>query len=130
MDLINVVSAVATVAALALAAWQYVEGRKAARRERAHLSAQDEWLRSATDLLIVAAETADQIVQRGKRADVTVPELQGLARVVRRQLAGQVRQLQEETAVLRNWRIGRSVDSSADATPDPSTDPPPPGDDD
>jgi hypothetical protein len=56
--------------------------------------------------VIVAAETADHIVQRSKNTNATRAEFGGVARVVRRQLSEHVRQLQQETAVMQNLQLG------------------------
>jgi hypothetical protein len=101
------------VDALGLASWQYIEGRRRTKREHARLGTQREWRQAATHSRIVAAETADHIGQRAKVRTVRKTGLGELARVLRRQLADQVRQMQQATAVVEQWQIGKTIDSSA-----------------
>jgi hypothetical protein len=113
MDAVNLAAAVATIAALLLAMWQYAEGRRRTRTEKERLAAQSERLRLFADAAIGMAETIDHIVQRTKEDDVTWPEIRSLARASRRQATGLVQQLRDEDALLRDLPVARTVVSAA-----------------
>lgn len=113
MNTVNLIAALATIAALILAVWQYAEGRRRTRTERERLAAQSERLRLISAAAIVTAEMLDHIVQRTKEADVTMSEIRSLARASRRQATGLFEQLRDEDTFLRSLPIARTVVSAS-----------------
>ncbi|HEX8630239.1 MAG TPA: hypothetical protein VF755_18940 [Catenuloplanes sp.] len=107
MDVVDIIAAVATCLALALAAYQYLETRRVRTTERERIAFQRERLRTALAATVVGAETADLIVQKGKQDDATIAELQNMARILRGNLAVIARQLQGSEQMLQGWEVGR-----------------------
>lgn len=106
MDALNVAAAIATIASLLVALWQYLAARHIRQTERERVVMQRERLRAAVAAAMQGAEAADLIVQRGKDEDVTIPELQNVARIIRGNLLLLTKQLMYERSLLAGWRVG------------------------
>lgn len=116
MGALNVAAAIATVASLFVALWQYLVARHAKLTERERVIMQRERLRTAVAEAMQGAETADMIVQRAKEQDVTIEELQNIARIIRGNLTLLTKQLMYERSLLAGWRVGHLMKS--DPPPD------------
>lgn len=112
MDALNVVAAIVGLASAAFAVWQYVEQRRKAATERTRVAAQQERLRMVLASAISGVGAADLIVQRAKDDDVSVSELQSVARVLRGSLMNLARQIEAEDRVLAHWEYGKSFQSA------------------
>lgn len=118
MDASNVIAAVsAAIAALGLglAGLQFFGARQHARGERERLAQQQERLRTAVSTALLGTESADLIVQRAKDKDVTVAELQSIARVLRGSLTILARQLDDERRNVADASESRAFRSVAQA---------------
>ncbi len=107
----GVVASVATVISTLLALWQYWKQRSAALSERERIILQKERLRTAVAVAMSGAEAVNLIIQRGKQDDVTITELQSIARTVRGNLVLLTRQLEQEASFLENWQYGQLTSS-------------------
>ncbi|SCG76202.1 hypothetical protein [Micromonospora coxensis] len=108
MDVLNVLAAIVGFASAAFAVWVYVEQRRKAATERSRVAAQQERLRMALATTSSCLGAADLIVQRSKQDDVSVVELQNIARVLRGSLGNLARQIEAEDQVLAHWEFGKS----------------------
>jgi hypothetical protein len=103
---IATISAVIAAAGVFLAAIQYLENKRRTRTERERLAAQEERLRRAVAAAHVGSQSADLIVQRAKEPDVSVTELQNIARVLRGTLDVLTGQLSDEERAIAAHREG------------------------
>jgi hypothetical protein len=105
----NVIATISTVIAGAgvfLAAIQYLENKRRTRTERERLAGQEERLRTAVTAAHVGSQSADLIVQRAKEPDVSVTELQNIARILRGTLEVLAEQLSDEKREIAARREG------------------------
>lgn len=103
-NVIAIVSAVIAACGLSLAIVQHAQRRQQKASEAERLAQQRERLRTAVAGAISGAETADLIVQRGKKDDCTIPELQNVARALRQTLSLLANQLSDEDKQVVAWR--------------------------
>jgi hypothetical protein len=103
-DLIATISAAIAALGLLLALIQFLDKRRTAVSEAERLAQQRERLRTAAAGAVSGAELADLIVQRAKEPDVTVPELQNVARALRQTLSLLAAQLNDEDRQVLSWR--------------------------
>jgi hypothetical protein len=115
-DVIAVVSAVIAALTLGVAALQYLDAKRRRKTEAERLAAQHERLRTAVSAAVVAANSADLIVQRAKADDVSIAELQNIARVLRGTLSTLASQLDHEQKELALRRDGNAFVSAGAAT--------------
>lgn len=120
MDSLNLAAALATVAAFLLALWQFLGARHRAQTEAERIALQRERLRNSARVAIASAEVADLVVQRTKDPNVTMPELQNIARTLRMNLSLLAKQLGQEDRHLANWHYGQLIQSSQEVTKDAS----------
>jgi hypothetical protein len=115
-------AAVATIASLVLAGWQYRRHRRTVEAEAERVDAQQQRLTNAHAAALSTRDAADAIVQRSKVKGVTVAELGQHARAIRAQLRVLEKQLAAEDELLRGWRpegrtfASESPDMSSAAT--------------
>jgi hypothetical protein len=109
VNVLNVIAAIATCAAFLLAAWQFFTSRRKEATERERIALQRERLRTASIAAFAGAEGMDLIVQRTKDDDVTLAEIQNIARVLRRNLVLLGHQLEQEDRLLKGWEFGHFV---------------------
>lgn len=112
MTFLYAAAAAVTVMAFCLSGIEYIQTRHKRNVEEQRVVLQKERLRSALIASISAAEGADLIVQRSKEPDITIAELQSVARVLRGNLGLLARQLQQEEEFLHGWKFGRLVTQS------------------
>ncbi len=107
MDVLNAVAAIATVVALGLAVWQYLESRRRVVTERERIALQRTRLRAAAESAALGKATADLIVQRSKEPGMTATQLGDLARVVRGQLDQLAETIEREERTIGDWGYSR-----------------------
>jgi hypothetical protein len=109
VEAFNLVMALVGGIASCIAIWQFVEARQKSAREKERLAVQlsrnDVALRSA----VLGAQMADTMVQRAKQDDVTIAEMQNLARVIRGSLLALTLELEEQHKVIEMWSAGRRL---------------------
>lgn len=97
-------AAVATIASLFFAVWQYRRRDQVITAEAGRITSQRQRLRNAQASVVWARDATDAIVQRSKQKGVTLAELGHEARAVRAQLRLLVDQLAEEDKTLQKWQ--------------------------
>jgi len=112
VDAFNLVAAASSILALAFAVWQYAKARQERAREEERLAAQNRAVKAALGAALAGAHASDLIVQRAKDPDATVRELQNLARVARGVAFSLASQLEEQSALLRQWEFGQRMTQS------------------
>ena len=112
MQTFNVIAGIVSIIAFGLAIWQTLEARRMKQLERERLDSQLRRNRSVLKSAVTGAQTADLIVQRAKENNVTVHELQSLARAIRGSLLFLASELDDQHSVLKAWRFGRDLTQS------------------
>jgi hypothetical protein len=113
MDIFNIIAGSVTIIAFALAVWQYQTARNASARSRERMALQQQKNESALRTAIIGAQNANLIVQRAKDENVTVAELQTIARSTRGILLYLAQELESQSKVLAAWRFGKEMVESA-----------------
>jgi hypothetical protein len=111
----NVIAIVAAVVAslrLFVAALQYLDNRRRKRSEREILAQREERLRTAEMAAVMAARTADLIVQRGKENKVDRSALTDFARILRGDLVVLAKHLSDEVSEIPPTADSESLDSA------------------
>jgi hypothetical protein len=114
---IAIVSAIIAAGSLAIAVLQYLLARQKAVNENERLANQVVRLRTARTAARAAVESTNLIVQRAKGADVTVVELQNLARLARGTLGLLADQLQAEVLQVERQDSSALFRSQSDDQP-------------
>jgi hypothetical protein len=123
MDTFNIIAGSVGIIAFALAVWQYQAARNASARSRERMALQQQKNESALRTAIIGAQNANLIVQRAKCENVTVAELQSIARSTRGILLYLAQELESQAKVLEAWRFGRDmVESVAPDVPEEKND--------
>ncbi|GHJ17857.1 MULTISPECIES: hypothetical protein [unclassified Micromonospora] len=112
MNPLSLVAAIVGIASAAFGVWQYIEQRRKAANEKVRIAAQQERLRMVLATAVSGVGAADLIVQRAKEGDVSVAELQSVARVLRGSLLNLARQIESEDRALARWQYGESFQSA------------------
>jgi hypothetical protein len=109
-------AAIATIASLFVALWQFIDSRHVKERERDRIVEQRERLRTAIAVATKGAESADLIVQRTKDPDVSMAELRNIARLIRLDMRLLEEQLEGQRSLLADWQVGNLVMSRGAGT--------------
>ncbi len=126
VDLFNLVAGGIGIVSFAFALWQHglhreqrAKDEERRRKEEERLAAQARRAAAAVRLAVVGAQHADVAVQRAKRPDVTVGELQSLARLTRATLLTLATELEGDQQVMQSLASGQLMLASQDHTVQP-----------
>ncbi|MDQ3756522.1 MAG: hypothetical protein M3394_01570 [Actinomycetota bacterium] len=99
--MIETATGIAGIVGVLVAVAQFATERQRRKSQAERIAEQRERLAGARASAVTGYHSADLIVQRAKAADVTVPELQNLARIVRGHLGILAQQLAHEQESLQ-----------------------------
>lgn len=112
MDWLNIIFGLVGVASLVFSIYTYYKTESKKAIEAAKTAMIQERIRNAHFAVTNALNTVDTIVQLSKKDDVTVKQLQDLARVARKQTFILGKQLEIEEKRLEGWRFGEMIESN------------------
>jgi hypothetical protein len=116
MDWLNVFFGLIGIASLVFSFYTYYKTESKKSIEAAKAAMQKERARNSYYSLISILHSIDSIVQIPKKGEVTVEQLQDLARVARGQVYVLAKQLQADQNRLKNWKFGQLIESELNAT--------------
>ncbi|WP_327106828.1 hypothetical protein [Nonomuraea glycinis] len=125
MLLITVAPTVVAVLSLGLALAQFLTARRTKQSDREKIVQQAEMLRMAANSAVMNAEMAQLIIRRIEEDDITVKEIQNIARIIRLQMRTLTNELEEERTRLLD-RMPKSLHSGMDSSADPTVPDPQP----
>lgn len=127
MDAFNVIAGAISIVAFVFAIWEHQNSRNRAALARERVAAQQRKNETALRTAIVGASTLDLIVQRSKQPDVTIAELQNLARSARGILLFLASELEGQSEVLKAWSSSTGFTQSRKPGASPGTEQGPDG---
>jgi hypothetical protein len=108
---LTVILAVATVLSLVFSVYTHFKTESKKGIEASNIATQKERLRNTLGSLRAIYHSTDSMVQIPKHQEVSVQQLQNLARVTRGQVAILMEQLQRQKESLEKWKFGQLVPS-------------------
>jgi len=112
MNLLNVCFGIITVASFCFALWQYHKIKINEKVELGKIAVSTQRIKQAYNTIHNIAYVADMIVQRSKSEnEISISELQNLARVIRGQAFILIEELSSEHSKMKNWKYGEMVQS-------------------
>jgi hypothetical protein len=112
MDIFNVIVGAISIIAFGFAIFEHRARRKVEVLQESRLQLYEEHNNAALRSAVVAAQSADLMVQRSKEADVTVAELRTLARGLRGVMMTLASELEEQSALMKKWKFGKRMTQS------------------
>jgi hypothetical protein len=108
------ISAITAVLSLAFAVFVFLYSHVIKRLEETKAKALAKSVDSIRLVALSALEVSNLIVQRAKDDNITVAELQNLARSVRTQLHIVASALEQDEKIISRWKYGKALDSFVD----------------
>lgn len=115
MDWLNIFFGVVGIVSFVFSIYTYFKTESKKTVEAAKIAIQKERTRNAHYSLQGILHTVDGIVQLPKKGEVTVEQLQDLARIARGQVYLLGKQLEMEQDRLKHWRFGELIASDLEA---------------
>lgn len=112
MNWLNVVFGVVGIVSLVFSIYTYYKTESKKVIEAAKVAMQKERMRNTQHSLIGILHTIDAVVQIPKKGNVTIAQLQDLARVARAQVFILANELKAERKRLDTWQFGKLVESN------------------
>lgn len=114
MDWLNVFFGIVGIGSFVFSVCTYYKTESKKMVEAAKAAMQKERMRNAHYALASVLHTIDSIVQIPKKGEVTVEQLQDIARLARGQAYIIGKQLEMERRRLKSWKFGELIESGLD----------------
>jgi hypothetical protein len=111
MDILKIVFGLVGISSLLFSIFVYFNSKSKKIAEAAKIAVYKEKLRNTHYASTAILHTIDSIVQIPKKGEVTIDQLQDIARVARGQIYLLVKQIEIHQKDINNWRFGELIKS-------------------
>lgn len=111
MDWLNIFFGVIGLISFAFAIYTYFKTESKRSIEAAKIAMQQERARNSKYAIINLLHSVDAIVQMPKQGDISIAQMQNLARIARAQAYTLARQLETDENAMKKWKFGEVVET-------------------